>query len=922
MMQFNGQITIISLLTNQVLLKENLVCKRTYQDLISQICPFTNARRIITSTLTQLNTIDGFSNFSPNFNALTLNSCLASGFNSIDAGSYTDVTSFTFIEKVGSASRKVRYWGRFPFTGSIRSFSTIGICTQATGSTNLAGVNLPMYAYTTLTEPIAQLPNEIIDIKYEISITWDVSFVEPYPGFKDQIEYFAFGQLASTYWDNGVLCRTPILNLSAVNKINPIPETNKLSITLTPNSTLLKNKITGNINSSTTITKTNDMCTGTILGYNPVTKQGLSFTRYSNSRKPFNNIYSHSSASVRLLYDATNLGTSTFRPILELVNPLAETDDSQLPALIFIFITGTDQYKFYKLPYFGTHNYTNSPLVSWMAPTGFAALSNLTNPQAIDFDPYVVTRLSERKVIVRAQNSIYIIDVLNQVVDSTYTLSESIGIRIVGISAVSNYIYISTLLGLFEINVNTSTITKLNSLTCYGISVTPDQSKVVVWINDGSGYVVFSPGSYSLTTRYNGFTGAPAISFKFFDSLKGISVHSVAVDQHSANLTKTLADPNTYTVYYEDLIAGTRTLPGLGSRTQQCTVPGKGANQWSSQLVTFNLAQTIIYAMVYANGASTADTWQEIIALRSSDSATSFLTEFNQVQSLSETLTVGNPSIAPLTDQKLVINVPKTVSLLTSNEQIGSSGQVSWTLLKLNADGISQTRKIGHINSAPLPSIDQQIVTICSLARDLMIGVTDKNLGFVSNISTMDFKDRTSAERFGWNGSSWVLGNSGSKARHSAAEPLIDGITIRWEDLNPGGSVGLVNNEYYTQTIFNGFIIDGFQPALPVDYSIYLRPVVQWNFANAWTIPSVSLSLTTLITDPDFYLIDTTDLTLHVVYIGNSAFPAIVKNQATAPNIGEIALQSNGMLYFNVGDIGKVVTGFITYLKKVHTSEV
>lgn len=921
MMQFNGQITVISLLTNKVLLKENLVCKRTYQDLISQISPFTSTKRIVTSTLTQLNTIDGYSNFTPNFNALNLGSTLASGYNSTDGGSYSGVTGFTFIEKAGSASRKVQYWGRFPFTGSIRSFSTIGICTQAAGSTNLAGVNLPMYAYTTLSEPIAQLPNEIIDIKYEISITWDTNYVEPYPGFKDQIEYFAFGQSANTYWDNGALCRTPILNLSTVNKINPIPETNKLSVTLTPNSTLLKNKISGNINSSTAVTRTNDICTGVILGYNPITKRGLSFTRYSNSRKPFNNIYSHSATSVRLLYDASNLGTSTFRPILELVNPLAETDDSELPSLVLIFITGTDQYKFYKLPFFGTYNYTNSPLVNWMAPTGFAALSNLTTPP-IDYDPYVISKLNDRKVIVRAHNNIYIIDVLNQTVDSTYTLNESTGIRIVGISSVSNYIYISTLLGLFEINTNTSTITKLNSLACYGISVTPDQSKVVVWISDGNGYVVFSPGSYSLTTRYNGLSGAPAISFKFFDSLKGISVHSVAVDQHDTVLTKTLADPNTYTVYYEDLIAGTRTLPGLGSRSQQCTVPGKGANQWSSHLVTFNLAQTIMYASVYANGASIADTWQEIIALRSSDSSTTFLTEFNQIQSLSETVAVGNPSLAALTDQKLVINAPKTASLLTTNEQTSTSGQVSWTVLKLNADGISQARKIGHVNSISIPAIEQQVVTFCSIARDLIVGITDKNLGFVSNISTMDIKDRTTPERFGWNGSSWVLGNSGSKARHSTAETLIDGITIRWEDLNPGGSVGLVNNEYYTQSIFNGFIIDGFQPALPIDYSIYLRPVVQWNFPNAWTITAATLSLATITADPDFYLIDSTDLTLHTVYIGNSSFPAVVKNQATAPNIGEIALQSNGMLYFNAGDVGKVVTGFITYLKKVHSSEV
>ncbi len=61
-------------------------------------------------------------------------------------------------------------------------------------------------------------------------------------------------------------------------------------------------------------------------------------------------------------------------------------------------------------------------------------------------------------------------------------------------------------------------------------------------------------------------------------------------------------------------------------------------------------------------------------------------------------------------------------------------------------------------------------------------------------------------ENYGWNGTEWVLGNANSKVTHAAAEPLIDGLTISFDD--NGGIDSYIVNEYYDGFVFDGMLND------------------------------------------------------------------------------------------------------------------
>ncbi len=62
--------------------------------------------------------------------------------------------------------------------------------------------------------------------------------------------------------------------------------------------------------------------------------------------------------------------------------------------------------------------------------------------------------------------------------------------------------------------------------------------------------------------------------------------------------------------------------------------------------------------------------------------------------------------------------------------------------------------------------------------------------------------------RYGWNGSEWELGHQGTKPTHSTLEPIIDGLSISFDD-NNGDSL-FYETDYYTVGVVDGIWLDGF----------------------------------------------------------------------------------------------------------------
>lgn len=62
-------------------------------------------------------------------------------------------------------------------------------------------------------------------------------------------------------------------------------------------------------------------------------------------------------------------------------------------------------------------------------------------------------------------------------------------------------------------------------------------------------------------------------------------------------------------------------------------------------------------------------------------------------------------------------------------------------------------------------------------------------------------------DNYGWNGSAWIKDNTGSKQFHAAAEELLDGVTIAFDDA--GATQTFVANDYYTFGCLKGAWLDG-----------------------------------------------------------------------------------------------------------------
>lgn len=168
---------------------------------------------------------------------------------------------------------------------------------------------------------------------------------------------------------------------------------------------------------------------------------------------------------------------------------------------------------------------------------------------------------------------------------------------------------------------------------------------------------------------------------------------------------------------------------------------------------------------------------------------------------------------------------------------------------------------------------------------------------------------------YGWNGSAWVVGNANSRTTHTGAEALINGITVAFA--NGASSPHFTATNYFTQGICCGLWKDN---ATSLDYSSawYSVPVV-FNQAVNLTIPATApytLTLTDATTHSSFIRIETDTPQLHKFTINGAAVTQIYVNGA-APAPGEISMQSsgNGVLTFNVADVGKTLGGTYTWLR-------
>lgn len=175
---------------------------------------------------------------------------------------------------------------------------------------------------------------------------------------------------------------------------------------------------------------------------------------------------------------------------------------------------------------------------------------------------------------------------------------------------------------------------------------------------------------------------------------------------------------------------------------------------------------------------------------------------------------------------------------------------------------------------------------------------------------------------YGWDSLSnqWVLNSTTPRPIHGTVESLIDGLSVRWVDSNPGSSVSPSIGEYYTQVLTDGLLLDGSIPQLPLKLTYHLRQRVVGTLDLTvpstppfeLTVPAITGNILWFSLEPDikeFY-----DLYLNGVPIAD-----LIPEGGATPLTNEVKVLNAlaGVLEFSGANAGMAVTGTYNYYLKL-----
>jgi len=82
-----------------------------------------------------------------------------------------------------------------------------------------------------------------------------------------------------------------------------------------------------------------------------------------------------------------------------------------------------------------------------------------------------------------------------------------------------------------------------------------------------------------------------------------------------------------------------------------------------------------------------------------------------------------------------------------------------------------------------------------------VVPVTDSSSSDAGSFRGVAWKE------YGWDGANWIEGHAGSKTMHATEEPIVDGLTVSFDDA--GGTQTFVATDYYTVGVVDGVLVDG-----------------------------------------------------------------------------------------------------------------
>ncbi|MCB5270540.1 MAG: hypothetical protein LHW56_01695 [Candidatus Cloacimonetes bacterium] len=157
---------------------------------------------------------------------------------------------------------------------------------------------------------------------------------------------------------------------------------------------------------------------------------------------------------------------------------------------------------------------------------------------------------------------------------------------------------------------------------------------------------------------------------------------------------------------------------------------------------------------------------------------------------------------------------------------------------------------------------------------------------------------------YGWDGSQWVMGHSGSKPTHATEEDVVDGLTLRFE-----ADKSYIEGEWFSTVAGTGIVKDNLQ-TLTVRYNWYAANLIYTENETMTAAEGLSLACAQ---DPAFLICERDEL---VSWSATLDGIPITLQTTTPSTSGQVYVSTGGSLTFHAEDLGKTFSISYYWLKE------
>jgi hypothetical protein len=578
--------------------------------------------------------------------------------------------------------------------------------------------------------------------------------------------------------------------------------------------------------------------------------KAYALTQYKYDKEPFQTGFKKTSLSVLPFFDAGNIAASQGRIIL------GGTWNRKLPEIYKLTFTATGAtgvatYRFSVLKHTGFVGNTYTPLdqqTLYRVP-GYKYVSNLHGWREEDFD---VQRLSNTEVVQFDTDGVSVVDIFDgtyKTWDANSTPAITVSqIRQVAVDTTNRLIYVADrVTGLWIINIDANTVNNQFTQPCYGVDVGRNNIAVAL-INGG----LYQSSNWSTPATFT-FVGITDSNWQRVRFLKADPEHAndriAIVADNGSGINRVVwyqFSNNTATLGYQD--------SSVRSFAASLAVSDNGS----------------FWVLFRTNSSS-------LITFGTNTIGTAFSAFFR---------TINHSIWGNAVYSKICFYNNRYIA---RNNLQDSSGTSFATHSKFGTGFDTNTSFVLHLEGGIV------------LASNLFNGIGGLVVQLFPSIAEI---------QYGWNGSAWVEGNTNSKTTHLAADPLLNGLTIRFE--NGATAPHFINTEIFTQSINYGLLKDN-ATSIDIKTAWYSKAIHNDTIAPTTIATTVTLPANS---SPVFRRVDTDTNSPHRIFIDGVLVTTLWLN-GTAPAPGEASFPTLGsaVLTFNAADVGKTLTGNYVWIE-------